>query len=67
TAEQAASVSYLRLTPILNLLRVRPNDHATAASSSSYTSSFQLGLLASTSKNKHVIRFKKRIHSSKDK
>ncbi|CAF5214272.1 unnamed protein product, partial [Rotaria magnacalcarata] len=62
-----APVSYLRSTPIVNRLRVRRNDHITAASSSSCTSSFQPGLIAAISKNKQIIRFKKRVHPSKDK
>ncbi|CAF4027655.1 unnamed protein product, partial [Rotaria magnacalcarata] len=67
TTEQAAPKSYLRSTPILNHLRVRPNDHTTAASSSSCTSSSQSDLIASTSKNKQIVTFKKRVHSSKNK
>ncbi|CAF4123859.1 unnamed protein product, partial [Rotaria magnacalcarata] len=54
TNEQAAPASYLRSTPILNRLRVRPSDHTTAASSSSCTSSSQSDLIASTSKNKQI-------------
>ncbi|CAF4053306.1 unnamed protein product, partial [Rotaria magnacalcarata] len=65
--EQAAHKSYLRSTPILNRLRVRPSDHTTAASSSSCTSSSQFDLIASRSKNKQIAWLKKRVHSSKNK
>ncbi|CAF1191483.1 unnamed protein product, partial [Rotaria magnacalcarata] len=65
--EQAAHKSYLRSTPILNRLRVRPSDHTTAASYSSCASSSQSDIIASRSKNKQIVWFKKRVHSSKNK
>ncbi|CAF4765812.1 unnamed protein product, partial [Rotaria magnacalcarata] len=67
TTEQAALASYLRSSSILNRLRARPNDHTTAVSSSSCISSIQPGLTATTSKNKQITRFNKRVHSSKNK
>ncbi|CAM4792274.1 unnamed protein product [Rotaria magnacalcarata] len=68
TIEQAAPKSYLRSTPILNRLSVRPSDHTTSAASSSFcTSSSQYDLIASISKNKQIARFKKCVHSSKNK
>ncbi|CAM4891981.1 unnamed protein product [Rotaria socialis] len=67
TTEQVAPKSYLRSTPILNRPRVRPSNHTTAVSSSSCTSSSQSDLIASTPKNKQIVRFKKRVHSSKNK
>ncbi|CAF3176840.1 unnamed protein product [Rotaria sp. Silwood2] len=51
TTEQTDFASYLRSTPILNRLRVRPDDHTAAVSSSSSTSP-QPGLIAAKSKNK---------------
>ncbi|CAF4464009.1 unnamed protein product, partial [Rotaria sp. Silwood2] len=51
TTEQTDFASYLRSTPILNRLQVRPDDHTAAVSSSSSTSP-QPGLIAAKSKNK---------------
>ncbi|CAM4842605.1 unnamed protein product [Rotaria magnacalcarata] len=65
TTEQATRVSYLRSTPILIRLRVRPNNHIADAASSSSASSSQHRLIATTSKNKQIAMTKKRGHSSK--
>jgi hypothetical protein len=66
TNEESAPASSLRSTPIMNRLRIRPDDHTTATSSSASNSASEPVLVTRKTKTKQAARVKKHGHPSKN-